>query len=280
MTVSQAGTLAQLLDELGLKDARQLTISGPLNSQDIRTIRHLCGGHDEDPRGEVYQETLQVLDLSDAHIVEGEKNVFYYNDLQGEISPNRYINVKNQIGWYMFANTTSLEEVTLPRSVEIIQAAAFIHSRVQRVYISEGTQTVRKYAFSDCPQLEFVGIASSVNELDVCTFSQCPSLSVVRCEATTPPRANEDPADDTTSSDMSQCELIVPAGCSGLYSTADFWKNFKTVTEETSAIEHISNTSATAADAVYGIDGSRRDGISRGLNIIKRQDGSSIKVVF
>ncbi len=277
--VLEPGSLAQILEERGLTTAEQLSISGGLNTQDIRTIRHLCGGHDEMPEDEVYTETLRVLDLSEADIVEGDKAEYYYYDAMGTISPNRYINAPNQISWYMFANTTSLEELTLPRSVEVIQAAAFIHSSIRKVYIGSSTHTIRKYAFFDCPELEFVGIPSSAQKVDVCSFSQCPSLTLVKCDATIPPQAVDEEAEllgSTHNPDMSQCVLLVPEGCHVAYAGAEFWRDFKSVVEETTAVRPI-QLPVSSEEWVMGVDGIRKDKRHQGVKIVRTSDGRYVK---
>lgn len=250
--VSEAGSLGKLLTERGLSSASNLTVKGQINSADIRTLRHLCGGHDENPEAtnEEYTSTLRVLNLENADIVAGGGN--YYYDKFVEISHNRYTTVEGEIGWYMFANTSSLEEVILPKSVKQIWSAAFYKSGVKKVVIGENTQKVGMYAFADCFNLE-----------QVTSLSSAPPVLV-------------DEAGDMP--DMSSCELVVPNGSADAYLAADFWKGFKVVHEVSSIGESPLSQSSTV-EAVYSISGVRSTSGLRGIKIVKLSDGRVVKTI-
>lgn len=250
--VSEAGSLGKLLTERGLSSASNLTVKGQINSADIRTLRHLCGGHDENPEAtnEEYTSTLRVLNLENADIVAGGGN--YYYDKFVEISHNRYTAVEGEIGWYMFANTSSLEEVILPKSVKQIWSAAFYKSGVKKVVIGENTQKVGMYAFADCFNLE-----------QVTSLSSAPPVLV-------------DEAGDMP--DMSSCELVVPNGSADAYLAADFWKGFKVVHEVSSIGESPLSQSSTV-EAVYSISGVRSTSGLRGIKIVKLSDGRVVKTI-
>lgn len=271
--VVTAGTLQSLLEEKGLTSSEQLKLIGNLNGADIRTIRHLCGGHDEVSGVENIATTLRILDLSDARIVEGGGN--YYNDSMYELSPYRYITSPDVITWYMFAYCSSLEEVTLPKSVHSINAMAFYRSGVKTVNVSEGTVDISRWAYYGCSSLSTIILPSTVQFIDVCSFAECPALCKVISNSAVPPTASEAVAGDRA--DMSHCLLLVPAGSIDSYSSAFFWKDFESVGEIVTGIRQSKRGSVVNRE-VYDVAGRRIDMSHPGLKIIRQSDGNILKI--
>lgn len=271
VTLQEAGTLKQVLQELGLSDAEQLTIAGPINGDDIRTIRLMSGGYDfnkdETP---AYTATLIKLDLRDADIIAG--GGAYYHDEEYPISSNSPRTWNNTMNKWMFENCSSLEEVICPNSVSMIFAEAFSHCSVKTVIVGEGTKSIHKYAFFECPNLEKVVFKGDENqEMSSGLFERCFQLNEVVCASAYPPSViNEDDV-----ADVSQCDLVVPKGSLERYSAVDFWKNFRSIKESDSilSIASLSNQVLHHQSAVYSVGGglirstADIEGLPRGIYI-------------
>ena len=79
------------------------------------------------------------------------------------------------------------------------------------------------------------------------------------------------------------CTLKVPKGSKDAYSQADGWKDFVNNIEEVDvtgieavAAESMSNSEITD---IYDLNGSRRDALQPGVNIVKMSDGTKRKVI-
>lgn len=112
ISISTPGTLSQLMgDDIG--GYASLSFAGPMNGDDIRTIRELAG---IDFQGNPTKGTLSRIDLTDIDIVEGGSNYI----------PSRATR-DNVVGYGMFQNLANLESVLLPNSAQIIEEQAFLN---------------------------------------------------------------------------------------------------------------------------------------------------------
>lgn len=69
---------------------------------------------------------------------------------------------------------TGLESITVPSKVKIIEENSFACSKLQRVILKRGVETLETYAFRKCQELQEVYIPSSVKKLySFCTFGDC-----------------------------------------------------------------------------------------------------------
>ena len=79
---------------------------------------------------------------------------------------------------------------------------------------------------------------------------------------------------------INEATLYVSEASLASYKTTLPWQSFGTILPiGSSGIE--SNTISTVADveAVYGLDGKRRNSMKRGINIIRMSDGTTRKIV-
>ena len=98
--VSTSGTLVDLVGIDNLNSIQNLIVKGNLNGTDILAIRKM--------------KSLKLLDLSDAHIVEG--GLSYYEN---------YSTSKNTIGEYFYEGLNEILRIKLPKDIEKIQLDAF-----------------------------------------------------------------------------------------------------------------------------------------------------------
>lgn len=146
------------------------------------------------------------------------------------ILPENYKGENYTIGKRVFYKNDSLTSVTIPNSVENIEAEAF-------------------YA---CRNLTKLVIGSSVSNIQRRAFCGCKALTDVVSYAITPPTMGDNIFKYI---DTETCTLKVPIGSKSAYQAADQWKDFYTIEEFASSIDKILLDETTTAD-IYTIDGS------------------------
>ena len=92
VTLSESGTLMDKVNIDDILNIENLKISGDINGTDLLIIRKM--------------ENLKLLDLKDAHIVNGGMSYF-----------QKYVTSKNKIGEYFFYNNRKLYTVILPQDI-------------------------------------------------------------------------------------------------------------------------------------------------------------------
>lgn len=171
VSISKPGTLSQLMgdDRYGFAS---LSFSGPVNGDDIRTLREMAG---LDFNGNETGGTLSTIDLTDADIVEGGSNYI----------PSRATQ-DNVVGYGMFQNLKGLSKLaTIP------QATFQNCNNLRQIFIGKETSLIGAYAFDGCPLTDIYlsatippvcyssTFASSYNLLKLCTL-HVPATSLER----------------------------------------------------------------------------------------------------
>ena len=89
-----------------------LTITGPLNGEDLGVIRHLAGAdaYDSDPT----DGSLKYLDLWNAQLKEDDDNSYNGN------GSDEYIDADNKVPDYLFENCTAIQTVIFPKTATYI----------------------------------------------------------------------------------------------------------------------------------------------------------------
>ena len=141
-------------------------------------------------------------------------------------------NSVTSIGDYAFRACTGLANITIPNSVTSIGSYAFYGcSGLTSVTIPNSVTSIGSYAFYGCTGLASVTIGNSVTSIGDNAFSGCTGLTSVTCLATTPPDVQSDIFDNYNV--PSNCKLSVPYGCSQVYKSANYWKDFAKIVELT-----------------------------------------------
>lgn len=255
VTVEQvvAGTLCRHIGKNKDRHVVQMKVSGELNSSDVYFLRNM-------PR-------LEILDLSDAQIVEGGN---YYiesmycqnrNDTMGlymfyrcaqlysivfpksvrmvrscafrrctSLKEVVFSDVMEKIGECAFSYCESLESIQFPASLEIIQDMAFAHCKSLRsVELPDSVTTLGKNVFEDCQTLTSVILSSSLQSVGAEVFKGCLHLAAIHAKGKVPADAAPDAFDGM---DVEGCVLYVPRGTKHAYAIADGWWNFENIVEE------------------------------------------------
>ena len=131
-----------------------------------------------------------------------------------------------------FAGCTSLKEIVLPNSVYEMGQRVFSNcSSLTEVTLPRAIKYIQMGMFSYCKSLKSLTIGENVKNIAGDAFEGCESLRHLTVRGRTPSSY----ASSTFSQDIldlfNEGELSVPAGSKEAYAKAEFWKNFKQVTE-------------------------------------------------
>ena len=277
--VATAGTLSSLLGT-NYMQITDLTVTGNLDSRDIRIIRYMAGSNYQ---GDATDGKLTNLNLSGAKIVSFRQTVIngsHHLNTDGstcyymEFVPNNYANYyhtsNNSISAFMFYRT-KLTSVTIPSNLTSIERNAFRNcSELISITIPNSVISIGDYAFADCSYLTSVFIGKSVKSIEKQSFSWCGRLSEIHSGNPTPPTLS---GISFSQANITTCILYVPIGSKSVYQSANEWKDFMNIIEETytalntaikenSAVRPISNgisieTKGQTIISVYNISGQK-----------------------
>ena len=316
--VQTAGTLHNMLDCFRKYRIQNLKVTGNIDNADIHTIRKMSGYNDPGAYMR-YDGRLQHLDLSGATIVTDDwdfatcrlASVALPTDLTA--IPNQAFAECNElesapipqgvtsIGYDAFGNCHKLASITLPAGLTNIQSGAFfgcasltsivIPSGVQYIEgktfsyctglksltLQEGTTDIHDYAFTGCTLLTTITLPSTLETICDAAFYRCNSLKSIYALNPQGIGIKGKPFEEYT---QSQCTLYVPEGSMYNYK---YWK-------EWNAFNHIVEFSPTGIDGVhsaaerreverYDTSGRRLASPTKGLNIVRFNDGTTRKVM-
>lgn len=230
----EAGQLSNTVAEADKLETDSITITGSINSDDIKYLREMAGIN-------YYGYTtgtgaLKYLNLADANVVKGGEG--YYEDPMawGMGSPSS-IEVDGILADNAFRYSPTLEEVVLPKSM---------------------TQ-LGEYSFASCPNLKKVTLGENVTRIRMSAF-EGDNLSEVTVNAATAPTLSDSGA-PFSSSTLSNATLVKPAG-----SDYSAWK-FSNVYDGVTLTEAGTISSLIPADAKSTIQNLKVTGPINGTDI-------------
>ena len=160
------------------------------------------------------------------------------------------------IGNYAFQSCSGLTSITIPNSV-----------------MSLGVET-----FYGCSALESVMIGSGITEINKGAFSNCSKLTYVTCMAETVPNTDNNAFGG---SNIENATLHVPGTAINVYKTTVPWKNFKEIvalTDQELSVKGVMSDNKCEAIS-FNLGGLRTDAKQKGLQIVRKSDGTMKKVV-
>lgn len=200
VTLTEAGTLENYLNEANKDIVEELKIIGEINAKDVQLIRNITV---TDNAGRPISETgaLSVLDLSKAKIVAGggtytcetvlnedgttnhetrdnvvTEGMFEYTNLKEVILSNTI----TEIAHSAFEVLRNLTKFTVPEGVTIIGEQAFNTCyNFESIELSESVETIGSRAFDDCDKMKEITIPSKVTELSDELLVRCDLLEKV-----------------------------------------------------------------------------------------------------
>lgn len=316
--VQTAGTLHNMLDCFRRYRIQNLKVTGNINDADIHTIRKMSGYIDPGAYMR-YDGRLQHLDLSGATIVTDDWNFATCrltsvalptgltaipdlafaecNELESIPIPQGV----TSIGGNAFGNCHKLASITLPAGLTNLQSGAFFGcasltsivipsgvkviegktfsycTGLKSLTLQEGITDIWDYAFTDCTLLTTITLPSTLEGICDAAFQGCNSLKSIYALNPQGIGIKGKPFEEYT---QSQCTLYVPEGSMYNYK---YWK-------EWNAFNHIVEFSPTGIDGVhsaaerreverYDTSGRRLASPTKGLNIVRFNDGTTRKVM-
>ena len=299
--VERAGTLPDMIDKSRFPYITDLKLTGELNGTDIRLIRTLA------------QENLQILDLSEARIVEGGAS--YYsnyrtsNDIIGSymfyipyntVNPCAIskINLPNSVTGIKegaFKNCTRLTDINIPNSVKSIGYEAFRDcTSLTDINIPNSVKSIGGYAFRDCTSLTNINIPNSVTSIGDGAFYSCTSLTNINIPNSVTSigeqafyncdnlksvymNASTPPSvGDQAFHNISDLTIYIPRGSYTAY-WLSYWGNYNLVEYDPTDIQGVTTSAHNGAEKYFSIDGRPLPGPCKGVNIIQDTDGKTRK---
>lgn len=316
--VQTAGTLHNMLDCFRRYRIQNLKVTGNINDADIHTIRKMSGYIDPGAYMR-YDGRLQHLDLSGATIVTDDwdfatcrlTSVALPTDLTA--IPNQAFAECNElesapipqgvtsIGYDAFGNCHKLASITLPAGLTSIQSGAFfgcasltsivIPSGVQYIEgktfsyctglksltLQEGTTAIYDYAFTGCTLLTTITLPSTLEGICDAAFYGCNSLKFIYALNPQGIGIKGKPFEEYT---QSQCTLYIPKGSMDNYKRGEEWNAFNHIVEfSPTGINGVHSAAERREVERYDTSGRRLTSHTKGLNIVRFNDGTTRKVM-
>lgn len=199
--VAEAGTLSTFISVDEKNVIKDLTVIGDLNGTDIRFIREMAGRTYDDKE---CAGSLEILDLSQANIVEGGEPYFYmYSEFRtknDEFSVYFFKGCKLKtiefpqslkvVGNAVFSECYNLSgKIIIPEGVTTIGVSSFEATAIESVELPSSLVTVTDgsmvidaigaHAFENCRSLRDINIPESVTTIQTSVFSGCTSLTTI-----------------------------------------------------------------------------------------------------
>ncbi len=125
-----------------------------------------------------------------------------------------------------FSNCNSLVTIKIPSSVTSLGAGAFSFSGIHNIELPKSITYLEAYCFSNCENLESIRLPKSLVRIGTQAFEECTNLKVIRCDALTPPNAEQWYYRMFESFSQQDCLLLVPQASIELYKQHDEWGKF------------------------------------------------------
>ena len=260
LSLTEAGTLHERIGNNKKLKIECLRLKGMLNIDDIQFIREMAGCY-YDTKGHKYDGHLRYLDISGATLTNTDnKEVSIYprdpSEYEGTPWPSAeaYINDKGT-PVAIFAYLYDMEEIVLPAKLKSIGDDAFIF----------------------CRSLKSINIPESVLKIGLRAFFGCNSLKSIYALNPQGIGIKGKPFEEYT---QSQCTLYVPEGSMYNYQCWEEWYAFNHIVEfSPTGINGVHSAAERREVERYDTSGRRLTSPTKGLNIVRFNDGTTRKVM-
>ena len=165
-----------------------------------------------------------------SNITEMELGSFYGNQRLTKVTINANVTELPEWG---FAFNKRLESVIFPESLTKVGVKTFeLCQSLKEVSLPEAVETIEEGAFRECSALEIIRMGSAVNSIGESAFGTCLKVNEIHIAATVPPTA----CSNSFSPAICPSAIIyVPVGSKEAYASADVWKGFSNIREESTS---------------------------------------------
>ena len=272
VTTEKTGQLETLIKESERENTPSLKVVGPINGEDIKIIRIMCG---RDFSGYESEGMTHTLDLSEAQIKqEAGKN--YFNEQLGFYNRFYAPSADNEIGVKMFYRCEPLREIILPKTTVIAGQAFDNCTSLTKCTFSAGLTTIRQYAFRNT-KLTNVELPSTLTAMEAKVFDGCKELTTVTFTSKAAPSM---PGELFPNCPKLKT-IIVPKESLEAYTAALKLPEGVTI-EGRAGIAAVRSAAASAAVvevARFDLQGRHLIQPQKGVNIVRYSNGTTAKVV-
>ena len=269
VTTTKTGELSSLIRGADRYKTKELTVAGPINGEDLKLVREMCG---RDYEGYESEGVTSTLDLSKA-LIKQEAGKNYFVEKLGLSKKYHAPSEDNEIGAKLFYRCKPLKKVILPENTTIISGYAFQNSGLTEVVIPNTVKTIRQYAFANT-NLKEVILPASLSELENKVFDNCANLTTVVFTGTTPP--NNIPA-ELFNNCPKLSKIIVPNEALDAYTAVLQGKKPEAAT--VTGLKTASLSNGVKEVARFDLEGRRLSAPVQGINVVRYSDGSTAKVL-
>ena len=305
--LEKAGTLPDRIGSTKRNKITNLKIIGEINGTDWRVISYMAGS-DTDGK-------LAILDLSEAKIVSGGDyycyefhQEFYTHD--NELGALAFYNCRGltslslpsgltSIGRSAFSGCSGLTNLSLPSGLTSIGGGAFYRcsgltslslpsdltsigeeafwgcSGLTNLSLPSGLTSIGRSAFSGCSGLTSLSLPSGLTSIGDGAFRGCSGLTSIYVYTEKLPNIGSNVFDDC---DAKKCTVYVPKGTYDDYWLSEF-SYFENIVEfEATGINNVITSNDAKELSRYSVNGQRLSAPTKGLNIVKYNDGCVKKV--
>ena len=140
------------------------------------------------------------------------------------------VNIPNSVtslGAHAFSQCKKLSSLTIGNGLTQIQNECFYGcEKLTSVTIPDNITSIGANAFEQCTTLSSITLGSGLTSMAGAVFSGCNALQNVICKALNPPSIT---SSTFTSAQYSSTKLTVPRSSKSAYESANYWKNFTTI---------------------------------------------------
>ena len=269
VTTTKTGELSSLIPGADRYKTKNLTVAGPLNGEDLKLVREMCG---RDYEGYESEGVTATLDLSKA-LIKQEAGKNYFNEISGFYKRFHAPSADNEIGIKLFYRCEPLRKVILPENTTIISGYAFQYSGLTEVVIPNTVKTIRQYAFANT-KLKEVVLPASLTGLEDKVFDNCANLTTVEFTGTTVPA-------NIPGELFNKCpkltKIVVPAEALEAYTAALQGK--KPEAAIVTGVKTVTLSNDVKEVARFDLQGRRLSAPTKGVNVVRYSNGTTVKVL-
>jgi hypothetical protein len=151
------------------------------------------------------------------------------------------------------------------------------NNSITNVFMTDKIKYIGEFAFNQCQSLTMIDIPASVITIGYSAFKGTP-IDTVKVNWKEPLVLSSDDG-IFSASYVSNATLVVPDGTVDAYKNAEVWKDFgKIIAKTASSIDNAETSSQVKTVEYYSADGRRLTAPTKGLNIVKSNEGKVYKI--